>query len=135
MARRFGLYFFGVLMGIVMVYFMFLRNKEDNTYIQWTPNERIKEQFRQDLGLRTRNGFDCLLNCQGVSEEEFDLLLKDGDAEIDGPAGERDTLFYTIELERFNKPLIQAEFQWVRKLKQGRLLEIQKGDSTKQCDC
>ena len=73
--RRIRLYLLGFLIGCVMVYFLLLRGVNRD---YWTPNNRVKEQVKKSTFKYSEHA-KCMLQCKGISEDEVQEILKNGD--------------------------------------------------------
>ena len=82
---------------------MLFRGKEDRTY--WLPENRVKEQVSKST-FKYSGHAKCILQCKGISEEEVQEVLKNGDVNF----SESDTRgvavpTYAIEGTSHNKKL------------------------------
>ena len=133
--RRFFLYGIGFGIGSILVYVTFLRNPSGD-YDMWTWGERVKEEIRLDQTWRQRPLVACLLDCQQLELAALDSLLVHGEVEIDGAAGDRDTLLYTITTEASRSQAgLRADFLWIRSRKEARLVTLREGGDEAACPC
>ena len=133
--RRFALYGIGFGLGSILVYFTFLRNPSGD-YDNWTWRERVKESIREDSTWRERPLVACLLQCREVESAWLDSLLVHAEVEIDGPAGDRDTLLYHLDLTGVSdQPNLQADFLWIRSQEAARLVALQREEQANPCPC
>lgn len=72
--HRIRLYFFGFLIGCVMVYFILLRGR-DRSY--WLPESRVKEQLQKGKLFFTEHA-QCRMKCRNISEDEVKEILQNG---------------------------------------------------------
>lgn len=73
--RRIGLFLAGLIIGCILVYFMLFRG-QDRTY--WLPENRLKEQVSKSRVVFSEYA-KCMMACRGISEEEVNHILKEGD--------------------------------------------------------
>ena len=79
MKRRLRIYGFGLGLGLLMAWALFLRGRNTRNYTAWTPNNRILEEIRLDSTLALNDAFWCELTCVGFSSIDYEELLEDGD--------------------------------------------------------
>jgi hypothetical protein len=71
--RRFRLFFTGVILGSIVMYFMVFKDKN---YFS-TPEQVIKEQLLKRKLIFTKHG-QCRMECRGISEAEVKEVMKSG---------------------------------------------------------
>lgn len=72
--KRVRLYFFGFMIGCVMIYFVLFRGR-NRSY--WFPENRVREQLMKGKLVFTKHA-QCRMNCRNISQEEVDEMLKYG---------------------------------------------------------
>lgn len=78
MKRRFTIYGFGVVLGLILAWGLFLRGRNMKNYTSWTPNNRILEEIRLDTSLVLNQNNWCEIQCLGFSSITYDALLNSG---------------------------------------------------------
>ena len=78
-------------MGLIMVYFLILRNKERD-YTWWLPHDRIVSAIATDTTYTRTAHFGEMLNCLGMDNDSLAALL----IELDWEVGDRNS-----EIERY----------------------------------
>ena len=73
MLRRFKLYFFGVFLGLMLVYFFF-RNR---SFPPWLPQSVIIEKLQNNPMIYTKHA-NCRMDCRQISRTEVLQILKTG---------------------------------------------------------
>ncbi len=134
MLRRLRIYGFGVGLGLLLAWALFLRGRNTKNYTLWTPNNRILEEIRLDQNLETSDKFWCEIRCIGFSSIEYKELLNDGEVDF----GESQTKIwprmYRVEFETENKGALVIDFSKTE-LKEFSILSVSKKGEEISCDC
>ncbi|HEY4798080.1 MAG TPA: DUF4258 domain-containing protein [Bacteroidia bacterium] len=72
--HRIRLYFFGFIIGCVLVYFILLRGKNRAS---WLPASRVTEQLCKGKLIFSQHA-KCRMACRGISEQEVKEILQNG---------------------------------------------------------
>jgi len=76
MARRLRIYFFGFLLGIILV--IFLYSDKSDIIVGWTPEKRVLKRLKLTEKVIS-DSMQCLLDCNKFNQQDWDLVYKDGD--------------------------------------------------------
>ena len=76
MARRLRIYFFGFLLGIILV--IFLYSDKSDIIVGWTPEKRVLKRLKLTEKVIS-DSMQCLLDCNNFNQHDWDLLYADGD--------------------------------------------------------
>jgi hypothetical protein len=76
MARRLRIYFFGFLLGIVLV--IFLYSDKSDIIVGWTPEKRVLKRLKLTEKIIS-DSMKCILDCNKFNQLDWDLLFSDGD--------------------------------------------------------
>ncbi|NQV53634.1 MAG: hypothetical protein HQ500_10650 [Flavobacteriales bacterium] len=128
MLRRLRIYFTGFGIGLVMVYFMFMRDDSRDLDI-WTPSQRVLEDIRNDSVFQSTPRLACFQACNDLSDEVLMQLWTDADVKSLNPGG--DPYRYSITLETDDLHL-EAELE---RRKRFSLLFIKDLENPTDCDC
>lgn len=134
MKRRFRIYGFGLVLGTIMAWALFLRGRNTKNYTSWTPNNRILEEIRLDSNMQTNDVFWCEVNCLGFSSIEYDALLNDGNVLFDESQAKTWPRAYQVEFETENKGVLRIRFS-KSETKGYSIVSVEKKDSDIKCDC
>ncbi|MGB0391504.1 MAG: hypothetical protein ACPGRC_02720 [Salibacteraceae bacterium] len=134
MKRRLRIYGFGLLLGTVMAWALFLRGRNTKNYTSWTPNNRILEEIRLDSTLQTNDVFWCEINCLGFSSIEYEELLNDGNVLFDEGQVKVWPRTYVVEFETEAKGVLIIKFSKAES-KRYSIVSVQKKGETINCDC
>lgn len=128
MLRRLRIYFTGFGIGLVMVYFMFMRDDSRDLDI-WTPSQRVLEDIRNDSAFQATPRLACFQDCNAITEEQLLALWTDSEVKSLNPGG--DPYRYLVELENETVHL-SAELE---RRKRFSLLYIKDINHPNHCDC
>ncbi|MEQ9187405.1 MAG: hypothetical protein RLP15_06685 [Cryomorphaceae bacterium] len=128
MLRRLRIYFTGFGIGLVMVYFMFMRDDSRDLDI-WTPSQRVLEDIRNDSVFQATPRLACFQDCNEISAEQMLALWTDSEVKSLNPGG--DPYRYLVELETETVHL-SAELE---RRKRFSLLYIKDINHPNHCDC
>lgn len=129
MLRRLRIYFTGFGIGLVLVYFMFLRDDSRDLDI-WTPSQRILEDIRNDTAFRSSALLACYQSCLVLNDQELMALWTDSKVKSLNPGG--NPYRYLISLQDNNRHL-EAEIELMGKKR--RLLYLRDQQNPKDCPC
>ena len=76
MARRLRIYFFGFLLGIILV--IFLYSDKSDIIVGWTPEKRVLKRLKLTEKVIS-DSMQCILDCNRFNQQDWDLLYTDGD--------------------------------------------------------
>lgn len=110
MKRRLKIYGFGVALGLILAWALFLRGRNTKNYIAWTPNNRILEEIRLDSTLETTDAFWCEMHCLGFSSLEYDELINNGNVMFDESQAKEFPRMYRVKLETENNGVLVIDF-------------------------
>lgn len=96
MLRRLRIYFTGFGIGLILVYFMFLRDDSRDLDI-WTPSQRILEDIRNDSIFLHSGELLCFKDCLQLSDTILVKLWTDATVKSLNPGG--DPYRYLISLD------------------------------------
>lgn len=74
LSSRIFTYLVGIAIGSLLVYIMLFRGRSDRNLGGWLPNERVLAKIKENPLSYTEKGA-CMLNCFGITEEEFKEFL------------------------------------------------------------
>jgi hypothetical protein len=134
MKRRLRIYGFGLLLGLVMAWGLFLRGRNTKNYTAWTPNNRILEEIRLDKTVLKTDAFWCEMKCYGFSSIEYDKLVNDGNVDFGKSQVENWPRTYLVELETEDNGTLIIEYSKSID-KHFTILEISKKGAQISCDC
>ena len=134
MKRRLRIYGFGMALGLMLAWALFLRGRNTKAYTAWTPNNRILEEIRLDSSFQTTDKFWCEMNCVGFSSIEFDKLLNDGEVLFGESQAKTWPRMYRVELETDKKGTLVLDFSKTE-LKHFEVVKVAKKGEEIQCDC
>ena len=134
MKRRLRIYGFGVALGLIMAWALFLRGRNTKNYTSWTPNNRILEEIRLDSTLQLTDAFWCELSCLGFSSIEYDEMLNEGNVMFNESQVKTWPRSYQVEYKTKNKGTLRVNFSKTETKNFSVLTVTKKGESIK-CDC
>ncbi len=134
MKRRLRIYGFGLGLGILMAWALFLRGRNTSNYTAWTPNNRILEEIRLDSTLALDDAFWCEIGSLGFSSIEYDELLNDGNVVFSDSHVETWPRSYKVEYETENKGTLVIEYSKTEAKHFGVTSILKKGEDI-SCDC
>ena len=76
-SRRLKLFLFGVLVGLIFVYFSLIRGR-DRDLLGWLPKERVLQKLKENEMVFSERSL-CLLDCNDISREEVSQILLTGE--------------------------------------------------------
>ena len=102
MARRLKIYFFGFLLGIILV--IFLYSDKSDIIVGWTPEKRVLKRLKLTEKVIS-DSMQCILDCNKFIEQDWNLLYSDGDVNF-SEARKKPYPIYSVtirkESENFN---------------------------------
>ena len=134
MKRRLRIYGFGLVLGTIMAWALFLRGRNTKNYTSWTPNNRILEEIRLDPTLQTNDVFWCEINCLGFSSIEYEALLNDGNVLFDEGQVKTWPRTYVVEYDADSKGVLIIKFSKEESNKYS-IVSVTKRDEPIKCDC
>ena len=134
MKRRFRIYGFGLVLGLIMAWGLFLRGRNTKNYTLWTPNNRILEEIRLDSSLVPSPVFWCELKCMGFTSIEYNELLNDGNVIFNESNVKTWPRTYWVEYRTENKGVLRISYSKTE-TKHYSILSVEKKDETIKCDC
>ena len=134
MKRRLRIYGFGLGLGLIMAWALFLRGRNTSNYTAWTPNNRILEEIRLDSTLTLDDAFWCEVRCLGFSSIEYDELLNDGNVIFGESHVETWPRSYKVEFETEDKGTLVIEYSKTE-AKHFDVMNISKKGEDISCDC
>lgn len=134
MKRRLRIYGFGLVLGTIMAWALFLRGRNTKNYTSWMPNNRILEEIRLDSTLETNDYFWCEISCLGFSSLEYEGLLNDGNVLFDESQVKNWPRTYQVEYETESKGVLRIRFS-KNEDKQFSIISVEKEGETFKCDC
>lgn len=134
MKRRLRIYGFGLLLGVVMAWALFLRGRNTKNYTAWTPNNRILEEIRLDQTLEKSDMFWCQMKCIGFSSIEYDQLVNDGNVNFGKSQVEKWPRTYQVELETESNGTLIIEYSKTEN-KHFTIINVSKEGAQVSCDC
>ncbi len=93
MLRRFKLFFFGVLLGCIVVAWAF--GDKMSLFTSWMPNERVLVRLQQTEMKQTQKAH-CLMECLGIERKHIDSLKKNGDIDFKNSETQKKPLTYIV---------------------------------------
>lgn len=133
MKRRFRIYGFGLALGTILAWALFLRGRNTKNYTAWTPNNRILEEIRLS-DLQKSNEFWCQMKCLGFSSIEYEELVNDGNVNFGKSQVENWPRMYQVELETEDKGTLIIEYSKTED-KHFEIIKVEKEGSQITCDC
>lgn len=100
--QRFKRYLFGVLLGLILVYFFFGDRGEVLT--AWMPNERVMKRLRETK-LILPDSMQCRLDCFQLDSTAVNTLLEDGDVLFAESDTQSEPKVYRVQFEQRTPPL------------------------------
>lgn len=76
MKKRFTLFLYGFIAGIILIILMY--GSRSKTLFDWTPEGRVLKRLRMTEKIIS-DSMQCILDCNSFTSEQFELLLDDGD--------------------------------------------------------
>ena len=76
MNRRFRLFLFGFIIGIIVVILVY--GEKSNTMFKWTPEGRIQKRLKLTEKI-VNDSLQCILDCNDFNEESWSDLYENGD--------------------------------------------------------
>ncbi len=134
MKRRFRIYGFGLLLGTVMAWALFLRGRNTKNYTSWTPNNRILEEIRLDSTFSPSDVFWCEMGCLGFSSIELDELLNDGNVNFGESYVKTWPRTYQVAFETKDKGILVIEFS-KSETRKFSILWVKKEGQEINCNC
>ena len=110
MKRRLRIYGFGVGLGLIMAWALFLRGRNTKNYTAWTPNNRILEEIRLDSTLETTDFFWCEMHCLGYSSIDYEALINDGNVMFDESQAKEFPRMYRVQFETEENGTLVIDF-------------------------
>jgi len=129
MLRRLRIYFTGFGIGLILVYFIFLRDGSRDLDI-WTPSQRILEDIRKDSVFRNSEKLLCFQDCLHLSDATLMALWTDAEVKSLNPGG--DPYRYLVSL-RTDTQQLEAEVELQGKKRT--LLYLRDYTNPASCDC
>ncbi|UTW65016.1 hypothetical protein KFE94_10020 [bacterium SCSIO 12643] len=133
MKRRLRIYGFGLALGTILAWALFLRGRNTKNYTAWTPNNRILEEIRLS-DLEKTDAFWCQMKCYGFSSIEYDALVNDGNVNFRKSQVENWPRMYQVELETEDKGTLIIEYSKTEG-KHFEIIRVVKEGSQINCDC
>ena len=134
MKRRLRIYGFGMALGLMLAWALFLRGRNTKAYTSWTPNNRILEEIRLDSTFQTTDKFWCEMGCVGFSSIEFDELLNDGEVQFGESQAKTWPRMYRVEYIVKNKGVLVLDFSKTE-TKHFEVIRVAKKGEEINCDC
>ncbi len=101
--QRFKRYLFGVLLGLILVFFFFGDRVEVLT--AWMPNERVMKRLRETK-LEIPDSVKCRLNCfQLDSAKVAELISDDGNVRFAKSETRKEPILYRVDFEQHTTPV------------------------------
>ena len=100
--QRFKRYLFGVLLGLILVYFFFGDRGEVLT--AWMPNERVLKRLRETK-LILPDSVQCQLKCFQLDTTAVSTLLDEGDVLFAESDTQSEPKVYRVQFEQRTPPL------------------------------
>lgn len=79
MARRLRIYFFGFILGIVFV--IFLYGDKTDIIVGWIPEKRVLKRIKLTEKIIS-DSMQCILDCNKFNDENWETLYKNGDVDF-----------------------------------------------------
>lgn len=95
MARRFSLFFFGVFLGSLFVYFTLIKGRDRN-FLGWLPSPRVITKLQMTLDT-TSASYSCYVNCHKWDNKSFNEAMEAGKVDFDQSSTEGNPKTYFIE--------------------------------------
>ena len=133
MKRRFRVYGFGFLLGIIMAWALFLRGRNTKPYTAWTPNNRVLEEIRLDTQLDLDASFWCKITCLGFNSLDYDHLINDGNVAFDESEIEKDKKRYRVKLKVEDKGVLVVDYLFEESHRS--VVNVFKEGEDIKCDC
>lgn len=95
LTQRFSRYLLGVVIGLILVFIFFGKRSCSD----WMPNDRILLRLSETDMIITKKS-RCLLDCQGLGDEDLLHLLRTGDVIFRESETRSYPLIYLVEAER-----------------------------------
>jgi len=134
MKRRLRIYGFGMALGLMLAWALFLRGRNTTNYTAWTPNSRILEEIRLDKTLDIPENFWCEMKCVGFSSIEFESLLEDGNVDFSDSQVKTWPRMYRVEFETDDKGTLVLDFSKTE-MKHFSIIKVVKKGENIECDC
>lgn len=101
--QRFKRYLFGVLLGLILVFFFFGDRSELLT--AWMPNERVMKRLRETR-LEIPDSVKCRLNCFELdSAKVAELISDDGNVRFAKSETREEPILYRVDFEQHTSPV------------------------------
>lgn len=101
--QRFKRYLFGVLLGLILVFFFFGDRAEVLT--AWMPNERVMKRLRETK-LEIPDSVKCRLNCFQLDSAKVAELIDDGgNVRFAKSETRSEPLLYRVDFEQHSTPV------------------------------
>jgi hypothetical protein len=134
MKRRLRIYGFGVGLGLLMAWALFLRGRNTKNYTMWTPNNRILEEIRTDPYFSTNDFFWCEMKCLGFTSMDFEELLENGNVVFGESQAKSWPRIYRVELETEENGTLVVDFSKTEE-KEFSVISVAKKGETDNCEC
>lgn len=134
MKRRFAVYGFGVVLGLIMAWALFLRGRNTSNYTAWTPNNRILEEIRLDTTLQTTDKFWCEMKCLGFSSIEYNELLLTGNVDFSTSQVKTWPRTYRVEFDTESNGIMVVDFIF-NENNHREIKSVSKKGEEISCDC
>ena len=102
MARRLRIYFFGFLLGIILV--IFLYSDKSDIIVGWTPEKRVLKRLKLTEKVIS-DSMQCILDCNIFNTQDWDLLYKNGDVNF-SEARKKPYPIYSVTLTKKSEAFI-----------------------------
>lgn len=100
--QRFKRYLFGVLLGLILVFFFFGDRAELLT--AWMPNERVMKRLRETK-LIIPDSVNCRLNCFQLDSASVRSLFEEGNVRFGRSETQSEPKVYRVDFEQHSPPL------------------------------
>ncbi len=120
MWRRIRIYLIGVGLGCILAWALLIRDRSDNTFNFWLPEERILTELREDSTFTFEGKQKCLYECYGFNSIDWEYFVKNADVDFSKSTPRETPKMYFLTAEIENKGTLNLEVifedsaKWVR---------------------
>jgi hypothetical protein len=134
MWRRIRIYLIGVSLGCILAWALLIRDRSDNTFNFWLPEERILTEIREDSNFVFPEKQMCYYECYGFNSIDLEYFLTNADVDF-AKSKPRETprlYFITGEIEQKGQLTLEVLFsdsaKWVHSV-------TSDSQANKTCNC
>jgi len=121
-------------MGCILAWALLIRDRSDNTFNFWLPEERILTEIREDSNFVFPKKQKCLYQCYGYNSIDWEYFLSNADVDFAKSKPRQSPRLYHVTTEIENKGQLTVEVMFSDSAKWVRTVTAS-DQSEKDCNC